>query len=138
MAAGLLVDCFFYELGHSDFVHSFFSTISYHLEKQGWGSKYPLIMNDLYKEKLNWKDVEKTKDNLIEIKQALSKYPPDWIIWDIDDLSKTPPWGDKISSEVTNLANYFATPNGKTFFEVLNIALEVSEEDKCDVEMKLL
>ncbi|WP_370621991.1 Imm70 family immunity protein, partial [Bacillus sp. JCM 19034] len=28
MAVGILVDCFYYELGHSDFVHSFFSTIS--------------------------------------------------------------------------------------------------------------
>lgn len=57
MAVGFMVDCFFYEVGHGDFVHSFFSTISYHLEKDGWGTKYPLLMNDLYHDKLKWSDV---------------------------------------------------------------------------------
>ena len=64
MTVGILVDCFYYELGHSDFVHSFFSTISYHLEKEGWGTKYPLIMNELYNDTLNWDDVSVAKSNL--------------------------------------------------------------------------
>ena len=34
MATGLMVDFYWYQLGTSDFVHSFFSTISYHLEKK--------------------------------------------------------------------------------------------------------
>lgn len=133
MTVGILVDCFFYELGHSDFVHSFFSTISYHLEKEGWGTKYPLIMNDLYYDKLNWEEVSVAKDNLIEIEQKLSKYSPNEVIWDIGDLSQKPPWGDNISSKVTNLANYFATTDGKTFFEVLRTAMDIAEEDKCDL-----
>jgi hypothetical protein len=136
MAAGLLVDCFFYELGHSDFVHSFFSSISYHLEKWGWGTKYPLLMNKLYHDKLSWMDVAAAKQNLREIEQELSKYPPGCVIWDIDDLSKTPPWGEKISPKVTSLANYFATQDGKTFFEVMNTAMDVAEENKCDITME--
>ncbi|WMT20747.1 Imm70 family immunity protein [Parageobacillus toebii] len=44
----------------------------------------------------------------------------------MNDLSKVPPWGDKISSKVTNLANYFATSDGKTFFEVLYNAMDVN------------
>ncbi|MFC4619763.1 immunity 70 family protein [Camelliibacillus cellulosilyticus] len=138
MAVGILVDCFYYELGHSDFVHSFFSTISYHLEKEGWGTKYPLIMNELYNDKLNWDDVSVAKANLIEIEQELSKHSPEHVIWDIDDLSQKPPWGDKISSKVTNLANYFATTDGKTFFEVIRTAMDVAEEDKCDLKIHKL
>ncbi|PLR86563.1 hypothetical protein CVD25_03605 [Bacillus canaveralius] len=136
MAVGLLVDCFYYELGHSDFVHSFFSTISYHLEKEGWGTKYPLLMNELYNDKLNWVDVSVAKSNLIEIEQELSKYSPERVVWDIDDLSKKPPWGDKISPKVTSLADYFATANGKTFFEVICNAMDVAEEDKCDIKIQ--
>lgn len=135
MAAGILVDCFFYELGHSDFVHSFFSTISYHLEKEGWGSKYPLLMIELYNDKLKWEDASVVKANLIEIEQELSKQCPEHVVWDIDDLSKRPPWGDNISSKVTNLANYFATTDGKTFLEVIRSAIEVAEEDKCDLKI---
>lgn len=135
MAVGILVDCFYYELGHSDFVHSFFSTISYHLEKEGWGTKYPLLMNELYNDKLNWEDVSVVKANLIEIEQELSKYSSEQVIWDIDDLSQKPPWGDKISPEVTSLANYFATTDGKTFFEVLHAAMDVAEEDQYDLKI---
>ncbi|MFP9128830.1 immunity 70 family protein [Niallia sp. BSM11] len=138
MAVGILVDCFYYELGHSDFVHSFFSTISYHLEKEGWGTKYPLMMNKLYNDKLNWNDVSVVKANLIEIEQELSKHSPEQVIWDIDDLSQKPPGGDKISPKVTSLANYFATTDGKTFFEVLRTAIDVAEEDKCDLKIHKL
>ncbi|WP_397537129.1 immunity 70 family protein [Rummeliibacillus pycnus] len=138
MAVGILVDCFYYELGHRDFVHSFFSTISYHLEKERWGTKYPLIMNELYNDKLNWDDVSVAKVNLIEIEQELSKYMPEQVIWDIDDLSQKPPWGDKIRPKVTSLANYFATTSGKTFIEVLLTAMDVAEEDKCDLRFHKL
>jgi hypothetical protein len=138
MAVGILVDCFYYELGHSDFVHSFFSTISYYLEKEGWGIKYPLMMNELYNDKLNWNDVSVVKANLVESEQELSKHSPEQVIWDIDDLSQKPPWGDKISPKVTSLANYFATTDGKTFFEVLRTAIDVAEEDKCDLKIHKL
>ncbi|MED4971226.1 Imm70 family immunity protein [Parageobacillus toebii] len=60
------------------------------------------------------------------MEEQLSKYSPEQVIWDINDLSKVPPWGDKISSKVTNLANYFATSDGKTFFEVLYNAMDVN------------
>lgn len=33
------------------------------------GGKYPLIMNELYNDKLNWDDVSVAKANLIEIEQ---------------------------------------------------------------------
>lgn len=136
MAVGLLVDCFYYELGHGDFVHSFFSTISHHLEKDGWGTKYPLLMDELYHNELNWNDVLTVKANLREIEEELSKLPADSVVWDIEDLSLTPPWGDQISPKVTNLANYFATSSGKTFFEVFQTALDVAEEDKCNLKIK--
>lgn len=138
MAVGVLVDCFYYDLGHSDFVHSFFSTISYHLEKEGWGTKYPLLMNDLYNNKLSWNDVAVAKTNLIEIEQQLSKLSPEHIVWDIDDISKKPPWGESISPKVANLANYFATAHGETFFEVILKAMGVAVEDKCDMKLKKL
>ncbi len=138
MTVGILVDCFYYELGHGDFVHSFFSTISYHLEKEDWGSRYPLLMNDLYNNKLKWVDVSVAKANLIEIEQKLSKHSPEHVIWDINDLSQYPPWGKKISPKVTNLANYFATTEGKTFFEVIRTAMDIAEEDKCDLTIHKL
>ena len=63
---------------------------------------------------------------------------PDQVVWDIDDLSKLPPWGTEISPRVTNLDNYFATPEGKTFAELLLIALRVSLEEQQDLVIKKL
>jgi hypothetical protein len=35
--------------GGEDFwLHSFFSTIAYQLEPEGWGSRFPALMNELY------------------------------------------------------------------------------------------
>ncbi len=48
MGIGLNVGDFYYEIGSGDFLHSFFSTISFHLEPEGWGTKYPYLMNELY------------------------------------------------------------------------------------------
>lgn len=39
MAVGFKIDFLFYPVGHRDFLHSFFSTISYQLELDGWGTK---------------------------------------------------------------------------------------------------
>ncbi|WP_404445883.1 immunity 70 family protein [Sutcliffiella horikoshii] len=136
MSVGLLVDCFHYELGPVDFVHSFFSTVSYHLEKEGWGTKYPELMKKLYHDKLEWEEVTIAKRNLLEIERELSALPTEKVIWDIEDLSKTPPGGDRVSPNVTNLANYFATTKGKTFFEVMNEVLDIAIEDKCDIRIK--
>ncbi|MBN6188693.1 immunity 70 family protein [Aneurinibacillus sp. BA2021] len=138
MSVGFLVDCFFYEIGRGDFLHSFFSTISYHLEQEGWGTKYPYLMNDLYYSKLKWTDASKTMQEAREIEEKLKNLPPEAVIWDIDDPSKQPPWGNNISEEVTSLANYFATSNRETFFEILNTALKTCQEEKFDLVIKKL
>ncbi|NPC91939.1 hypothetical protein HOO54_06865 [Bacillus sp. WMMC1349] len=138
MTVGFRVDCFFYEAGHGDFVHSFFSTISYYLEKDGWGTKYPLLMNDLYYDQLRWSDVPVARENLKKIEKELSKLPPEKVIWDIQDLSKSPSWENNINTKVTDVSNYFATSDGKTFFEVLYKAMEASEEEKCDMTIQII
>lgn len=138
MAVGFMVDCFFYEVGRGDFLHSFFSTISHHLEPQGWGTKYPYLLKKLYNEKLLWFEVGQARKEAIEIERQLQAMTPDKVIWDIDDLTQKPPWGEKISPKVTNLANYFATSDGETFFAVLYTALQTAEEDKYDMVIRKL
>lgn len=50
MGISFIVGNISYEIGHPDFFHSFFSTISYHLEPNGWGSKYPILMKNFIKD----------------------------------------------------------------------------------------
>lgn len=39
-------------------------------------------------------------------------------------------------SKVTDLSNYFATTDGKTFFEVIRSAMDVAEENECDMKIQ--
>lgn len=133
MAIGLSVGDKYYSIGGTDFFHSFFSTISYYLEPDGWGTKYPLLTQDLYRGKLECEKSKEVRMNLSEIKDLLSVFPPNKVIWDIDDLSQRPPWGDDIASDITNLSNYFVTDDGKDLFEVLESAIEYSIKNQIDI-----
>jgi 2,3-bisphosphoglycerate-dependent phosphoglycerate mutase len=136
MAVGFKIDFLWYQIGHGDFLHSFFSTISYHLEPSGWGTRYPYLMKHLYRGKLSWQDVPKAVEEVLEIRSKLEHFSPDKVVWDIEDFSKQPPWGNNISPTITNLANYFVTSDGRDLFEVLLMALQDAWEEKIDMEIE--
>ena len=138
MAVGFKVEFLFYQVGHGDFLHSFFSTISYHLEPEGWGTKFPFLLKYLYNGKLVWSDVPKAINELEEVRSRLANFEPKDVVWDIEDLSKRPPWGNNISSDITNLSNYFVTSDGSDLFDVLLRALQDSLSEKTDIEIASL
>lgn len=124
MSVGFKVHFYWYQVGTADFLHSFFSTIAYNLEKNKWGEKFPTIMNKLYEGELKNDELFKAVEELQTIKIELKNYSIDKVIWDIDDLTKQPPWGDNISSDITDLSNYFVTSDGEDLITVLQHALE--------------
>lgn len=127
---GLRIDFLWYQIGTSDFLHSFFSTISYNLEGGNWGSKYPFLMNELYQGKLSWQNAKKVIDELKEIRFELKKLSPEYVIWDIEDISKQPPWEKNISSDITDLSNYFITSDGRDLIDIILMALNDSISEK--------
>ena len=48
MAVGFTVGFYYYSIGSADFLHSFFSTVAVNLEDGKWGSRFPVLMNELY------------------------------------------------------------------------------------------
>jgi hypothetical protein len=137
MPVGLLVaDMFYYELGHGDFVHSFFSTICYRLEGKKWGNVYPILMNKLYSSKVDSKDLSKLKSEVNAIRNKFLKLRPSEIIWDIENLETPTPWGEKIDKKVTSLENYFATSRGETFFEIFIDVIGKAEKDNSTIELR--
>lgn len=138
MAVGFKVKYYWYQVGHGDFLHSFFSTISYHLEQNGWGTEYPFLLNELYNGKLENKNIDSAITELEVIKKKLQYYSPSQVIWDIEDLSKRPPWGDNISKDITNLSNYFITSEGEDLIDILIKALEKGLKTNSDVYIETL
>ncbi|MDM5227704.1 immunity 70 family protein [Cytobacillus sp. NJ13] len=138
MAVGFKVKYYWYQVGHGDFLHSFFSTISYHLEQNGWGTRYPCLLNELYNGKLENKNIDCAITELEAIKKNLQNYCPSQVIWDIEDLSKRPPWGDNFSKDITNLSNYFITSEGEDLIDLLMKALEKGLKTNSDVNIESL
>lgn len=135
MAVGFKVMFFWYQIGTGDFLHSFFSTVAYHLENGKWGSRFPVIMNELYQGELARENIDKAIKELHVIKQELQKFSPDKVVWDIEDLSKQPPWGKNISKDITDLSNYFVTSGGDDFLTVFLHALEKAKEVNAAMEI---
>ncbi len=119
MSVGFKVGSIIDEIGSPSFMHAFFSTISYHLEPKGWGTRFPELMDELYQGSLDASKAKKATADVISIRKELKSFKPSQVIWDIENLSAKPPWGDKISTDITDLSNYFVTSTGKDLFEVL-------------------
>ena len=135
MAVGFKVKYYWYQVGTSDFLHAFFSTICFNLENKKWGSKYPYIMNKLYSYCLKYEDIDNAIIELNEIKNKLQYYPPEKVVQDIENLSKQPPWGDNISNDITDLSNYFITSEGEDLISVIQSALEKAKELKTSIKI---
>ena len=135
---GFKVGCIWYEIGAASFLHSFFSTVAYNLECGNWGTRFPVIMNELYQGKLANANVPNAKVELNTIENELKNLSPDKAIWDIEDLTKQPPWGNKISNQITDLSNYFVTSDGEDFLTLFKHALEKSQELGLPIEIESL
>ena len=70
-----------------------------------------------------------------KVRKELKNFPSSDVIWDAEDLSLTPPWGNNISSDIADLSNYFVTSDGRDLISVLNEALEDAKEMHCDIEI---
>lgn len=106
------------------------------MEPEGWGTKYPNLMNELYHGSLKWNLATKASEELIDVKRKLQNYEPSQVIWDTEDKSLQPPGGDKISTNITSLANYFVSSDGEDLLDVMFIALQTSYNEKEDIEIE--
>ncbi len=125
---GLRLGNLYWEIGSPDFFHAFFSTISYHLEPDGFGAQFPTLMGHLYAGELGPELGTDAKDELVAARRGLMNLRPDQVIWDIEDLTAKPPWGSNISPDITNLSEYFVTSDGRDVFEVLDSVLTELEQ----------
>jgi hypothetical protein len=138
MTVGIKVKFYWYQIGSGDFLHAFFSNICYHLEGGTWGSVYPYIMNSLYKGLLPHLELKKAVDELEQIRVEFEKIPVDRVIWDIDNLGVVPSWEDDISSDITNLSNYFVTSEGEDLIQHIISALKKADKLGCDAKLESL
>lgn len=133
MAVGIKVGSIIDEIGTSDFLHAFYSTVSGKLEAR-WGERFPTLMH-LYHGKLPHELASAALAELATVRSALAAFPPDQVIWDIENSAKSPPWGSSISADITDLSNYFVTSTGRDLIDVMEEALEASRSEQQPAEI---
>jgi 2,3-bisphosphoglycerate-dependent phosphoglycerate mutase len=128
VAVGLKVANIVWPVGAASFFKAFFSTVAARLEPDGWGTRFPLVMHDLYEGEISGDDAAQARKELDTIREELRKFPPSDVVWDIHDPAKQPPWGDNIADTITDLGNYFVTSDGRDMFDVLGEAVDFAAE----------
>ncbi len=134
MTVALHLANLYWEVGSAAFLNSFFSTISYHLEPGGPGSRYPTV-RQLYNGSLSSAFAVEAHGELQEVRRELSRFPPDQVVWDLDEPTAKAPWGSNISSDISDLSNYFVTSDGRDLFEVIFEALSEARESGQDLRI---
>ncbi|CAM0555331.1 hypothetical protein EHLJMEHL_04920 [Vreelandella titanicae] len=135
MGVGVTVGSVTDEIGASSFVHAFFSTISAHCEPDGWGTKYPHLMNEFYQGHLVHSRADSALSELRNARLLLKEISPSEVVWDIENREAQPPWGVNISPDITNLGNYFVSSTGRDVFGLLEEALQASIAEQRDVKL---
>lgn len=135
---GFQIDNIFSEIGSGDFLHSFFSTISFHLEPKGWGSRFPELMNQLYQGKLEPTKAKKALNDAQTIKEELKNLPSERVVWDIENIAVKPPWGDYVDKSVTSLANYHITSTDRVLMDLLIECLDFQTQCKKPLTIETL
>jgi 2,3-bisphosphoglycerate-dependent phosphoglycerate mutase len=116
------------QIGAASFFKAFFSTVYVRLEGESWGSRFPAVMHDLYSGTVEPGRAPAAAVELRRLRGELLSFPVSDVVWDFENRSARPPWGERISPAITSLANYFVTSDGKDLIDVLLLALQSSAE----------
>jgi hypothetical protein len=136
MSVGVRVGSIISEVGASSFFNSFFSTIKGLLETDGAEAKFPIILGDFYNGRIPANKVNNAIAELGKIREKFTHFPPSSVIWDLEDRSKNPPWGDNISSNIISMANYFVTSTGRDLFSLLFEMFDYAQKKNADVTIE--
>lgn len=121
-------------VGDDAFLHSFFSTVAYQVERDGWGSRVPTLTIDLYGGRLPAERLEAALAELALVRPKLEQLPPTARVFAYEDPNKPSPW--PVPPGAATLAACFLTANGDNLLDILQEALEAACEAGADVEIR--
>ena len=117
-------------VGSPSFLYAFFSTI---VCKVPANANTSVGINFLKTGAISAAECEACAKSFEGIRKELSAFPRSEIIWNEEEPSQQPPWGDNISSHITSLGNYFVTADGKDLISELILLLQYASEHNLNV-----
>jgi len=91
-------------------------------------------MQELYMGRLPKERVPDARAELRQIREELSRLPPEARVYAYEDPNKPTPW--PVPPEAETLVGCFLSSNGVNMLDLLDEALDVSEEVDADVEIR--
>ena len=128
MTVGIKIHGITTEIGHGELLHAYFSTISYRLENDGWGTRFPVLMDMLYLGELPPANARIANNEILEIKDLLSKLSKTNVIWDIDDSKAKCSFEWSEPEMATSVYEYFVTNAGRNLTELILEYIEIQIE----------
>jgi hypothetical protein len=135
MTVGIQAGSSISEVGASSFFNAFFSTLTGLLEPEGRGTRFPVIAGDFYEGHISSGQTDKARSELVLIQAELAQHPPSAVIWDFEDRTKQPPWGDDFSPNITSMANYFVSSTGRDMFELMLEVFDYADRRQFDINI---
>lgn len=124
-----------FAIGAASLFKALFSTIYLRIEDGRWGSRFPIVMCELYAGHVSFQRAAGAKNELKEIQERFGNFSPSEVVWDFEKPTSRPPWGENIAPTIKNLAEYFVTEDGRDLLEVLVEALDLSSARGEDLEI---
>ena len=111
-------------IGSDSLLTAFFATVAVRLEGGAWGSRFPVVMRELYSGRLSPERTEAARYELADIGTELAGLRPADAIWDVERLDWRPAWAAAFDASIESLADYFVTSDGRLLLAVRDDALD--------------
>ncbi len=121
-------------VGEDAFLNSFFSTVAYQLEADGWGSRFPALMKGLYGGRLSTERLGEALGEVAMIRRELEQLSPTARVFEYEAPNKPTPW--PVPAGAKTLVGCFLTANADNLLEILEEVLEAARDAGFDVEIR--
>lgn len=114
-------------------VRALFATISFRLEPNGSGSRFPFLTNHLYDNHLRASEVAAALGEAAEVEKELKRLSKGSVIWSLDDLRRHDDTGQPVNHAANDTFHYFVSTNGRPLLAVLQEALAYAHSTHSNV-----
>lgn len=113
-------------LGDINVVEAFYNTTSYRLEPEGWGTRFPVLMDELFEGRVSASSAIRALKELDVVERELSELPRKKVIWDVHDRRPMEDTFLRVNHDATNLRDYFVRSDGTPMVDAIRQALETA------------
>lgn len=127
LPVGINVNGLLTEIGSSELLEAFFATVGGRLEPEGWGSRFPELMEEFYEGRLASEQAPAVLGHLEQIAEELRQLPPGQAIFD-HEFQDAPEPAD-VRGDAESLYDYFQARGNVPLVAVMIHLLEILRDE---------